>query len=431
VKIRDMKQRRRVVVTGIGIVAPNGIGTRAFWANAMAGRSGVHPVEVFPTRGFKSRIAGQALDFDPLAQGLSAEQARRLDRYIQFALVAAREAVKESGLEFSGVDGERMGVCVGNAICGTPLMERDFLSMTERGTGPIRPEKVRPTLYQASTFNVASAEVASRYGAHGPCGALTTGCTGGLDAIGFALDCIRHGDADVMICGAAEAPITPVAMAAFDVIGALSKRNDAPQRASRPYDAHRDGFVLGEGAGILILEERSHALRRGATLLAEVRGFGSCNNAFHMTDLPPDGAALARSMRLALDDARLQGSTVDYVSAHGSSTSQNDANETAALKSVLGAHAYRVPISSLKSMVGHPLAAANALEAVSSVLTIQRGEVPPTINYETPDPACDLDYVPNEGRRRRVDVVLKGASGFSGIHSALVLTSPGYEGGLS
>jgi 3-oxoacyl-(acyl-carrier-protein) synthase len=252
-----------------------------------------------------------------------------------------------------------------------------------------------------------------------------------LDAIGFALDCIRHGDADVMICGAAEAPITPVAMAAFDVIGALSKRNDAPQRASRPYDAHRDGFVLGEGAGILILEERSHALRRGATLLAEVRGFGSCNNAFHMTDLPPDGAALARSMRLALDDARLQGSTVDYVSAHGSSTSQNDANETAALKSVLGAHAYRVPISSLKSMVGHPLAAANALEAVSSVLTIQRGEVPPTINYETPDPACDLDYVPNEGRRRRVDVVLTGASGFSGIHSALVLTSPGYEGGLS
>ncbi|NMO18038.1 beta-ketoacyl-[acyl-carrier-protein] synthase family protein [Pyxidicoccus fallax] len=426
-----MKQRRRVVVTGIGIVAPNGVGKQAFWANAMAGRSGVHPVEVFPTRGFKSRIAGQALDFDPLAQGLTAEQARRLDRYIQFALVAAREAVAESGLENAQVDKERVGVCVGNAICGTPLMERDFLVLTERGTRPIAPEKVRSTLYQAATFNVASAEVASRYGALGPSTALTTGCTGGLDAIGFALDCIRNGDADVMIAGAAEAPITPVAMAAFDVIGALSKRNDAPQKASRPYDKNRDGFVLGEGAGILILEERSHALRRGAPILAEVRGFGSCNNAFHMTDLPADGAALARSLRLALDDAGMRGTEVDYVSAHGSSTAQNDANETAALKSVLGAHAYEVPISSLKSMCGHPLAAANALEAVSSVLTLTRGELPPTINYETPDPACDLDYVPNEGRRKQVDVVLKGASGFSGIHSALVLTRPDYEGGLS
>jgi beta-ketoacyl-acyl-carrier-protein synthase II len=428
----DMKKRRRVVVTGVGIVAPNGIGKQAFWANAMAGRSGIHPVEAFPTHGFKSRIAGQVLEFEPLAQGLSAEQVHRLDRYIQFALVAAREAVEDSGLDLAKVDRERVGVCVGNAICGTPLMERDFLVLTERGTRTIAPERARPTLYQAATFNVASAEVASCYQVYGPSSALTTGCTGGLDAIGFALDCIRYGDAEVMICGAAEAPITPVAMAAFDVVGALSsRRNDTPHRASRPYDANRDGFVLGEGAGILILEERSHALRRGATILAEVRGFGSCNNAFHMTDLPPDGLALARSLRLAMEDARLPAEAVDYISAHGSSTRQNDANETAALKLTLGQHAYQVPISSLKSMVGHPLAAANALEVVSSVLTIQNGEVPPTINYETPDPQCDLNYVPNEGIRWRVDVVLKGASGFSGIHSALVLTSQDYEGGLS
>jgi beta-ketoacyl-acyl-carrier-protein synthase II len=431
-KTIERQERRRVVVTGVGIVAPNGIGTEAFWANAMAGKSGIFPIEQFPTQGFKCRIAGQVLDFDAQALGLSVEQVQRLDRYIQFALVAASEAVEHARLNLDALDRDRVGVCVGNAICGTPLMERDFLVLTDRGTRPIDPTKVRPTLYQASTFNVASAEVARRYQVHGPCNALTTGCTGGLDAIGFAVDTLRSGEADVMICGAAEAPITPVAMAAFDVVGALSsKRNDTPQRASRPYDADRDGFVLGEGAGILILEERSHALRRGARILAEVRGFGSCNNAFHMTDLPADGNELARSMRLALEDANIRPEQVSYISAHGSSTRQNDANETAALKQVLGAHAYEVPISSLKSMVGHPLAAANALEAVSSVLTIHNGEVPPTINYETPDPACDLNYVPNVGIRKQVDVVLKGASGFSGIHSALVLTRPDFEGGLS
>lgn len=430
-KLSRREAERRVVITGLGIISPIGIGWRRFWESAMAGRSGIHGIELFPTSGFKSKIAGQVLDFDPRASGLREDQVRRLDRYAQFAVAASKMAVEDAGLGADTLAGDRTGVCIGNAICGTRFMEDEFLVLTERGQGRLDPTWVQRTLYQSSTFNAASAEVSSLYGALGPCFTLTTGCTGGLDAVGAAFDAVRNGDVDLMISGAAEAPLTPIALASFDVIGALStKRNATPARASRPFDGQRDGFVLGEGAGVLILEEREHAVRRGARIYAELRGFGSCNNAFHMTDLPPDGIDLARSLRHALADARVRPDEVDCIFAHGSSTPQNDTNETAAFKDVLGAHARRVAITGLKSMVGHPLAAANALECVAAVLSIHTGRISPTINYETPDPTCDLYYVPNEGIERRVDVVLKDASGFSGIHSALVFTSPGYEGAM-
>ncbi|WP_437869686.1 beta-ketoacyl-[acyl-carrier-protein] synthase family protein [Sorangium sp. So ce363] len=417
--------RRRAVITGLGIIAPNGIGVEQFWAGAMAGRSGVRAIESYPVDGFKSKIAGQVQGFDPRAHGLREDQLRRLDRYAQFAVAASKMAMDDAAFAGGVPDPDRFGVCIGNAIAGTKFMEEEFLALTERGTAPYDPTWVQRSLYQASTFNVASAEVAGLYGARGPCCTLSTGCTGGLDAIGLALDTIRTGDADVMICGASEAPITPIALAAFDILGALSsRRNDSPQRASRPFDDQRDGFVLGEGAGVLILEEREHALRRGATIYAELGGFASCNNAYHMTDLSSDGIDLSRAMRLALLDADIAPNKVDYACAHGSSTKQNDTNETAALKLTLGDHAYKVPVSSLKSMVGHPLAAANALESVASVLSILKSEIFPTINYENKDMSCDLNYVPNEGIQRRVDVVLKAASGFSGIHSALVFRAP-------
>jgi 3-oxoacyl-(acyl-carrier-protein) synthase len=315
-------------------------------------------------------------------------------------------------------------VLIANAICGTRLMETEFVSLTDSGRARLDPRRASRALYQSSTFNAASAEVAARNGFRGPCLTLSTGCTAGLDAIGMAAKLIRSGDADVMVTGASEAPITPIALAAFDVIGALSTgRNALPERASRPFDAGRDGFVLAEGCGILLLEERGHALARGAEPMAEVRGFGSCNNAYHMTDLPPDGADLARSIQLALENARIAPSEVDCVSAHGSSTKQNDTNETAAYKRVFGERAYDIPVTGLKSMTGHALAAANAIESVAAVLTLATGEIPPTINHEEPDPVCDLDYVPNVSVRRDVNVLVKNASGFSGIHSAAVYTS--------
>jgi beta-ketoacyl-acyl-carrier-protein synthase II len=421
---------RRVVITGLGVVSPIGCGKQEFWQNALAGKSGIRKIDRFRTNGFKAKIAGQVENFEPEDFDLSKLQIRRLDRYAQFALAAARQAIEDSDLLAAKLDSRRIGTCVSNAIGGTRLMEAEFIALTHMGSRELDVKWAQRSLYQASTFNVASAEIASTYGWNGPCLTVSTGCTGGLDAIGTALESIRHGETDVMLCGAAEAPITPIALAAFDVIGALSTRwNDEPERASRPFDKNRDGFVLGEGAGILVLEEREHALRRNATIYAEVRGFGSCNNAYHMTDLPPEGEDLARSIRLALQDARISPVEIDYVSAHGSSTPQNDVNETAACKAVLGMHAYTILMSSLKSMVGHPLAAANAVEMVAAAMTIQSGRVHPTLNFEQKDPACDLDYVP-QATEERVNVVLKNASGFSGIHSSLVLTSPEYQRSL-
>ncbi|WP_189532434.1 beta-ketoacyl-[acyl-carrier-protein] synthase family protein [Paludibacterium paludis] len=411
----------RVVVTGLGVVAPNGLGHREFWNNCMAGRPGIRKITAFPTDGLTAKIAGIVEGFTPGDWRIPKALADRTDRYVHFAMAASAMAVEHARLDAGTLAGERTGVCIATAIAGTPYMERVFLASTERATGPVDSHAVPADLYLNAGFNGATSAVAGHYGAAGPVMSLATGCTAGLDALGYALDCIRAGDADIMLAGASEAPLTPLAMAAFDVIGALTNsRNDCPERASRPFDKTRDGFVLGEGSGVLVLESYEHARARGARILAELSGFGSTCNAYHMTDLPPDGEALCRAAALAVEDAGISPEAIDHVNAHGSSTPQNDANESFALVKLMGDHAKTIPVCSLKSMNGHALSAANAIEAVACVLSLMHQEVPPTINYEEPDPDCFLDYVPNIGRKASMDHVLKTASGFSGIHSAVV-----------
>jgi len=300
-------------------------------------------------------------------------------------------------------------------------MEEEFALVTDDGKNPIDPSKVRQDLYDAAMFNTPSIEISARYGLKGICNTLSTGCTAGTDSLGFALETIQDGEQEIMIAGAAEAPLTPITFGAFDVVSVLSARNDQPEAASRPFDKKRDGFVLSEGSGILILEELNHALKRGARIYAEVLGFGTSCNAFHMTDLPADGTAMASCISLALRDAGIKPEEIDYISAHGSSTRMNDIFETAAYKTIFGDYAYKLPISSLKSMIGHPLAAANAIEMTVCSMIFEKNILPPTINQEEKDPLCDLDYIPNEARAKKVNTILKTSSGFSGIHSSLVL----------
>jgi 3-oxoacyl-(acyl-carrier-protein) synthase len=300
-------------------------------------------------------------------------------------------------------------------------MEEEFALVTDDGKQPIDPSKVRPDLYDAAMFNTPSIEISAKYGLKGICNTLSTGCTAGTDSLGFGLETIQDGEQDIMICGAAEAPITPITFGAFDVVNVLSARNDNPEAASRPFDKRRDGFVLSEGAGILILEELSHALKRKAKIYCEVIGFGTSCNAYHMTDLPADGTAMASCIDLALKDAGLKPKDIDYINAHGSSTKMNDIFETNAYKMVFGDYAYKVPISSLKSMIGHPLAAANAVEMTVCSMIFERDILPATINQDEKDPQCDLNYIPNEAISRRVNTIIKTSSGFSGIHSSLIM----------
>jgi 3-oxoacyl-(acyl-carrier-protein) synthase len=413
----------RIVVTGLGVIAPNGTSIERFWANCCAGRSGVARIGDFDVSRYSSQVAGIVTDFDPAKWGIDAEHCATLDRHALFALAASADAVDQAGLASPTIDRDRLGVCIATAIAGTKFMEEEFLRRTEGAREAFDETRVDPLVTTNTCFHLAATEVARRWGARGPVHALATGCTGGLDALGHAAELIRSGAADVVIAGAAEAPLTPIALAAFDVIGAIvSDRNEDPTRASRPYDKHRAGFVLGEGCGILVLERLAHAEARGAPVLAELSGFGSTCNAYHMTDLAPDGNDLHRAMKIAMADAHARAEAIDHVNAHGSSTQQNDVNETNAVKQTLGAHAYTIPICSLKSIVGHALAAANAIEAVAAVLSILHQTTPPTINLETPDPDCDLDYVRDGARTVVIDHVLKDASGFSGIHSAVVLS---------
>ncbi|MDD5246912.1 MAG: beta-ketoacyl-[acyl-carrier-protein] synthase family protein [Candidatus Omnitrophica bacterium] len=414
-------KKRRVVITGLGVVSPNGIGKDKVWDGMINGRSGVRRVDGFDVSVFNTKIAAEVRDFDPFKLGLTHEEAVRMDRYVQFGVVAADMAFKDSRLDLAKVDPQRCGVCLANAICGTKYMEEEFALVTEDGKNPIDPSKVRPDLYDAAMFNTPSIEISSRYGLKGVCNTLSTGCTAGTDSLGFGLETIQDGEHDIMFCGAAEAPITPITFGAFDVVNVLSSRNDNPQGASRPFDKKRDGFVLSEGAGILVLEELDHARRRNATIYAEVLGFGTSCNAFHMTDLPADGSAMASCIDLAIKDAALNPRQIDYINAHGSSTRMNDIFETAAYKMIFGDYAYKLPASSLKSMIGHPLAAANAIELVVCSQIFQKDLIPPTINQEEKDPLCDLDYVPNQARQKKVNIILKTSSGFSGIHSALVI----------
>lgn len=414
--------KRRVVVTGLGIISPNGIGKEAFWENTVSGRSGVRRVTDYDVSQFRSQIAAQVADFDPFAFGLSREEVERMDRYVQFAVAGAEDAVADARFLFGDEVRERMGVCLANAICGTRYMDEEFLRVTNGGKDPIDPRKVRPHLYDAAMFNTPSSEIAARYQLKSICATVSTGCTAGTDAVGLAYEVIQDGLVDVMITGASEAPLCPITFASFDVLNVISARNDEPEKASRPFDKERDGFVLSEGCGILVLEELGHALSRGAHIYCEINGFGTCCNAYHMTDLPAGGDSMAHSINLALNDAGLLPEDIGYINAHGSSTKQNDVFETNAYKKVFGRRAYEIPTSSLKSMIGHPLAAANSIELVAGALTFETDILPPTINQEVSDPACDLDYVANKAREKRVDYILKTSSGFSGVHSSMILS---------
>ena len=414
-------QKRRVVITGVGVVSPNGIGKDNVWQAMSSGKSAVRLVDGFDVSLFNTRIAAEVRDFDPFKLGLTHEEAMRMDRYVQFGVVCGDMALKDSRLDLSKENPERIGVCLANAICGTKYMEEEFALVTDNGKNPIDPSKVRPDLYDAAMFNTPSIEISARYALKGICNTLSTGCTAGTDSLGFALETIQDGEEDIMVAGAAEAPITPVTFGAFDVVNVLSVHNDNPQGASRPFDKKRDGFVLSEGAGILILEELNHALKRNAHIYAEVVGFGTSCNAFHMTDLPADGSAMANCINLALKDAGVKPQGIDYINAHGSSTRMNDIFETSAYKMVFGDYAYKLPASSLKSMIGHPLAAANAVELVVCSMIFEKNILPPTINQEEKDPLCDLDYIPNVARAKKVNTILKTSSGFSGIHSSLIL----------
>lgn len=413
--------KKRVVITGLGIVAPSGVNLDEFWRNISGGVSKVKKVENFDVSQFHSQIAAQVENFNPAAFGLTEDMTKRMDRYVQFAMAGAKMALENSALDLDSEERERIGVILANAICGTKYMEEEFLRVTNNGKEAIDPRLVRHDLYDASMFNTPSSEISSFYKLKGICTTVSTGCTAGTDSVGLAFELIQEGKQDVVLSGASEAPLTPITFGAFDVVNVLSQRNDEPEKASRPFDAKRNGFVISEGCGIVIVEELEHALKRKAKIYAEILGYGTCNNAYHMTDLPADGEAMADCITLALDDAKVSPEKIGYINAHGSSTRQNDAFETAAYKTIFGDYAYKVPISSLKSMFGHPLAAANAVEIVACSLIFKNNFLPPTINQEEHDPQCDLDYIPNQGREKKVEYILKTSSGFSGIHSSMVL----------
>jgi 3-oxoacyl-(acyl-carrier-protein) synthase len=416
---------RRVVITGLGVVSPLGVGKDEFWAGLAAGRSAtkhlskVTSCDLYERFDFGSQAVAEVEDFDP---AVVPEEVRRLDRYIQFAVAGAQQAIGDSRLDPTQLDRDRFGIALATAICGTRQMESEFVTVTDEGRNPVDPARAGYDLYLASMSNTPSIILAALTGAHGPCLTLSTGCVGGIDAIGYAYEAIAYGAADVMLAGASEAPITPITSASFEIINCLATRfNDRPEAASRPFDALRDGFVLAEGCAVVVLEERDHARARGAPVYAEIGGFSLGCNALHMTDLLSDGADLARTMTDALAAAGVRPDAVDHVNAHGSSTPQNDSCETRALVRALDERASQIPVNSTKSMTGHPLAAASAQEIVACALTFQHGYVHPTINHEQPDPDCHLDYVPNQGRPWRGDVILSDASGFSGLHASIVL----------
>ncbi len=408
--------RRRVVVTGCGCVSPLGNHVAETWKALLEGRSGVDWITLFDASEHKTRFAAEVKGFDGAAL-FGSREARRMDRFTQFALAAALEAFEQAGLKPEALDRDRVGVVIGSGIGGISTLLVQVEEMRQRG-----PERVSPFLIPMMIADSAPATIAIRLGLRGPNMALATACASGANAIGEAAEMIRRGDADVMLAGGAEASIVPVAMAALNVMGALSTRNEAPQQASRPFDRQRDGFVMAEGSGMLVLESLDHALARKAPILAELRGYGTSNDAYHISAPAENGAGAALSMRWALDDAGLSPEQIDYINAHGTSTPLNDKSETQAIKSLFGEAAYSIPISSTKSMTGHLLGASGALEAVICVQVLRDQILPPTINYEHPDPECDLDYVPNKARPHPVRHVMSNSFGFGGHNATLIFS---------
>jgi 3-oxoacyl-[acyl-carrier-protein] synthase II len=404
---------RRVVVTGMGAVTPIGNDVGTYWEGVSSGRNGVAPITLFDASRHACRFAAEVKGFDP-AGWLEPKEAKRWDRFCQFGVVAAKQAVADAGLTIDDTNRHRIGVSIGSGVGGLLMMETQAHVLADRG-----PDRVSPFCVPMMIPNMATGLAAIALGARGPSSAVATACAAGSNAIGDAFRTIQLGLADAMVCGGAESAITPLGVAGFASAKALSFRNDDPATASRPFDKDRNGFVIGEGAGVLVLESLEHAQARGATVLAEVVGYGTTCDAHHITAPSPGGTGGAEAIRLALVDARLDPEAVDYVNAHGTSTQANDSNETAAIKSALGAHAQRIPVSSTKSMTGHLLGGSGGIEAVAAVLAIGHNLVPPTINYSTPDPACDLDVVPNQAREHPVNVVLSNSFGFGGHNVCL------------
>ena len=405
---------RRVVVTGLGAITPLGLTANEFWANLLAGHSGIGPMTLCDPTDYPCRIAGEAVDFNP-GDYIPAREARRMARFSQLAVAAAMQAVADADLDITREDPYRVGVLLGNGNGGFPTLEENCRILADRGG-----MRMSPFFFPMVLPNMAAANVSQYVGAHGYNSTATTACAASNNAIGEALQAIRHGVADVMLAGGAEAGISQLGLAGFAVMRALSARNDDPQRASRPFDAQRDGFVPAEGAGVLILEERQRAIDRGANILCELAGFGATSDAGHLVQPQESGASAARAMSNGIADAGLYNSDVDYINAHGTSTPLNDAVETVAIKRLFGDDAYRIPVSSTKSMIGHSLGASGALEAVACVKSIVDGKIHPTVNYEEPDPECDLDYVPNQARSVKVDAALSNAFGFGGQNACLV-----------
>ena len=405
---------RRVVVTGVGLICGCGIGTEEVWRNLLAGKSGIGPITHFDPAGFDCRIAGEVRDFDPL-NWIEKKELKKTGRFIQLAMAAADFAIKMSGLEVTPEIADSTGVYIGSGIGGFDVIEREHSKYLAGGPG-----KISPFFIPASIVNLASGHVSIRYGAKGPNSATATACSASAHAIGDAFKIIQRSDADVMIAGGTEAAITPMGVGGFAAMRALSTRNDEPQRASRPFDAERDGFVVGEGAGVLILESLDFAQKRGAKIIAEIVGYGMSGDAYHITQPAEGGDGGYRVAMAAIKDAKITPDDVSYVNAHGTSTPIGDAIETAALKRVFGERAKKVPISSTKSMTGHLLGGAGGLEAGISVLALRDQILPPTANYENPDPACDLDYIPNHSRKAEVHYALSNSFGFGGTNASLI-----------
>jgi 3-oxoacyl-[acyl-carrier-protein] synthase II len=407
---------RRVVITGLGVIAPNGIGKDAFWEAIVQGKSGVGRIKSFDTSGYDTKIAAEISDFDALNY-MEKSVAKRVDRFAQFGIAASKMALKDAELDIKTEDRDRIGVSIGAGLGGMFFYERQIVAVLEGGV-----RKAHPLCVPRIMPNAVSGQVSIELNLRGPNLTISTACSSGSHAIGQAFENIRLGKADIMLAGGTEAPIIPYTFAAFNALRVMSKKNESPQEASRPFDKERDGFVMGEGAGILILESLEHAEKRGAHIYAEIIGYGMTGGAHHMVMPAPEGKDAAKAMSLALEEAGISPTEVDYISAHGTSTQANDRTETQAIKKVFGEYAYKVPISSIKSMIGHLIGAAGAVELIVCALAIDNSIIPPTINYRVPDPECDLDYVPNTARRSKIDIALSNSFGFGSNNAAILIS---------
>ncbi len=405
------------MITGVGLVIPNGIGVKTAWKNVCEGRSGIGPLTRFDTNGFETKIAAEINGFNP-ERYIEKKEIKKTDLFVQYAMGAAHEAIEDSRLQITPENADRIGVIVGTGLGGLPTLEKYHQILLERG-----PSRISPFFIPMLIANLASGHIAIRFGVKGPNTCLVTACATGAHCIGDAFRAILYGDADAIIAGGTEANITPLTIGGFNAMKALSTRNEEPEKASRPFEKNRDGFVVAEGAGIVILEELEFARKRGARIYGEIVGYGYSGDAYHITAPSPDGDGAARCMRMAIRDAGLQPEEIEYINAHGTSTQLNDRTETIAIKTVFGEYAKRIPISATKSMTGHLLGAAGSTEAIFTLLAICEGILPPTINYEEPDPECDLDFVPNVARRQPVKIGMSNAFGFGGTNATLIIRS--------